>query len=296
MDFNKKGESMYGSIELGGTKIRCAVFDDSTEILKEIRIKTGKPKENVKEIIEFFKENEVKSLGIGAFGPIDIDKDSPKYGYVLETPKKLWRNFDLLGSIKKELDLPIGFTTDVGASGIGEYRNGAAKDKKSSLYLTIGTGIGGSYIQDGKLLQGFSHPEMGHIEIAREEGDKTESFCDFHDSCFEGLCAGPALKLRTGKNGEDLDKDDPAFDILAKYIAKGLMTYTMILRPHIIIIGGGVANKEGMIEKIRREFAKLDNHYITIPDVDKYIVFPELGNEAGLIGGYVLAKKALEEN
>ena len=245
---------MFGSIELGGTKIRCAVFAKGTEILKEIRIETGDPKENVEEIVKFFKENEVASLGIGAFGPIDIDKDSEKYGYVLETPKRLWRNFDLIGSIKKELDLPIGLTTDVGASGIGEYQYGAAKDKDSSLYLTIGTGIGGSYIQDGTLLQGFSHPEMGHIEIAREVGDDTESLCDYHDSCFEGLCAGPALKLRTGKKGEDLDKDDPVFDILAKYIAKGLMTYTMILRPDIIIIGGGVANKEGMIEKIRREF------------------------------------------
>ena len=76
MDFNKKGESMYGSIELGGTKIRCAVFADGIEIVKEVRIETGDPKENVKEIIKFFKENEVKSLGIGAFGPIDIDKDS----------------------------------------------------------------------------------------------------------------------------------------------------------------------------------------------------------------------------
>lgn len=286
---------MFGSIELGGTKIRCAVFAKGTEILKEIRIETGDPKENVEEIVKFFKENEVASLGIGAFGPIDIDKDSEKYGYVLETPKRLWRNFDLIGSIKKELDLPIELTTDVGASGIGEYKYGAAKDKDSSLYLTIGTGIGGSYIQDGTLLQGFSHPEMGHIEIAREAGDETESLCDYHESCFEGLCAGPALKLRTGKKGEDLDKDDPVFDILAKYIAKGLMTYTMILRPDIIIIGGGVANKEGMIEKIRREFKKLDTGYIEIPAVDDYIVFPELGNEAGLIGGLVLAKRALEE-
>ncbi|KWZ77289.1 ROK family protein [Anaerococcus tetradius] len=286
---------MYGSIELGGTKIRCAVLDDLGNIVKEIRIKTGNPEENMKEVVEFLGQNPVKSIGIGAFGPIDVDKESKTYGYVLETPKKLWRNFDLLGSIKKEIDLPMGFTTDVGASGIGEYEYGAAKDKRSSVYITIGTGVGGSYIQDGVLLQGFSHPEMGHIEIAREKDDEVESFCDFHDSCFEGLCAGPALELRAGDRGENLDKDDPAFDILAKYIAKGLMSITMILRPNIIIIGGGVANKEGMIEKIRREFDKLDNKYIDIPRADDYIVFPELGNEAGLIGGYVLAKGALKE-
>ena len=126
---------MYGSIELGGTKIRCAVLDDLGNIVKEIRIKTGNPEENMKEVVEFLGQNPVKSIGIGAFGPIDVDKESKTYGYVLETPKKLWRNFDLLGSIKKEIDLPMGFTTDVGASGIGEYEYGAAKDKRSSVYI-----------------------------------------------------------------------------------------------------------------------------------------------------------------
>ncbi|MDD7044753.1 MAG: ROK family protein [Anaerococcus sp.] len=286
---------MYGSVELGGTKIRCAVFDEDGQMLDELRIETKDPDSNIKELVDYFKDKDIKSLGIGAFGPIDIDVDSQTYGYVLETPKRLWRNYDLLGNIRKELDLPIGFTTDVGASGIGEYRFGAGKDKKSSLYLTIGTGIGGSFIQEGKLLEGYAHPEMGHIEIPREAGDDVKSFCDYHDSCFEGLCAGPSIKLRTGENGQDLDKDHEVFDLLARYIAKALMTYSLILRPHIIIIGGGVANKEGMIEKIRKEFDRLNTGYIDLPASNEYIVFPELGNEAGLIGGFVLAKEALDK-
>lgn len=282
---------MYGSIELGGTKIRSAVFDDEGNLKAEDRVMTSSPDENIKEVLEFFKEYEIKSLGIGAFGPIDVDKKSESYGYILATPKKKWENFNLLGTLKKSLDVSMGLTTDVGASGLGEYYLGAAKDKASSLYLTIGTGIGGSYIQDGKLLEGFSHPEMGHIEIAREANDDFKSNCDYHKSCFEGLCSGPAIEKRAGKRGEDLAIDDPAIEISAKYIAKALYAYTAVLRPHIIIIGGGVANKEGMIEKIRDEFDTIKGDYLVLPDSKDYIVFPKLGNEAGLIGGYILAKE-----
>lgn len=282
---------MYGSIELGGTKIRCGIFDDNGNLLTEDRIKTGGPKENIAEVIEFFNEADIKSIGIGAFGPIDVDEDSDTYGYVLSTPKKLWRNFNLLDSLKKDLYVPMGFTTDVGLSNIGEYELGASQDKKSSLYLTIGTGIGGSYIQDGEILEGYSHPEMGHLEISKEDNDEFTGVCDYHTNCFEGLCSGPALQARANAKVESLDIDDPGIEITAKYIAKALYTYTCILRPHIIIIGGGVCNKEGMIEKIRDEFDAIKGDYLVLPDSKDYIVFPALGNEAGLIGGYVLAKQ-----
>ena len=136
---------------------------------------------------------------------------------------------------------------------------------------------------------------MGHFELPKEDGDDFEGVCDYHKNCFEGLCSGPAIEKRAGEKGENLDISDPAFAITAKYIAKGLYTYTAILRPHIIIIGGGVCNKEGMIEKIREEFDKIKGDYLVLPDSKEYIVFPELGNEAGLIGGYVLAKEIARE-
>ena len=286
---------MYGSIELGGTKIRCAIFDEDGKIIKEIRIKTEDPNKNLEQASDFFKAENIKAIGVGAFGPIDLDKDSKNYGYILSTPKKLWRNFDLVGNLKKNLDIPIRLTTDVGASGIGEFFLGAARNKKSSLYLTIGTGIGGSFIVDGKIVQGFSHPEMGHIEISREVDDNFKSVCDYHNSCFEGLCSGPAIEKRAGSKAEELEIDDPAFLITARYIAKALYTYTAILRPDIIIIGGGVANKEGMIERIRKEFNKIKGEYLVLPSSEEYIVFPNLENEAGLIGGYILAKEKYEK-
>ncbi len=286
---------MYGSIELGGTKIRSAVFDEDGNIKAEDKIETGDPNENIAKIIEFLTKYDIKSLGIGAFGPIDVDKNSDTYGYVLSTPKKLWKNFNLLGSLKEKLNVDMGFTTDVGSSGLGEYHLGAAKDKDSSLYLTIGTGIGGSYIQDGKLLEGYSHPEMGHIEITKDSGDDFEGNCPYHKSCFEGLCSGPAIEKRAGKKAEDLAIDDPSIEISAKYIAKALYTYTVTLRPHIVIIGGGVANKEGMIEKIREEFDAIKGDYLALPDSKDYIVFPELGNDSGLMGGYILAEEIAKQ-
>ena len=286
---------MYGSIELGGTKIRSAVFDEDGNIKAEDKIETGDPNENIAKIIEFLTKYDIKSLGIGAFGPIDVDKNSDTYGYVLSTPKKLWKNFNLLGSLKEKLNVDMGFTTDVGSSGLGEYHLGAAKDKDSSLYLTIGTGIGGSYIQDGKLLEGYSHPEMGHIEITKDSGDDFEGNCPYHKSCFEGLCSGPAIEKRAGKKAEDLAIDDPSIEISAKYIAKALYTYTVTLRPHIVIIGGGVANKEGMIEKIREEFDAIKGDYLALPNSKDYIVFPELGNDSGLMGGYILAEEIAKQ-
>ena len=190
---------MYGSIELGGTKIRCAIIDDDISIIDEVRIKTTTPLEDIKDISKFFKGMNIKSLGVGSFGPIDLNKDSRTYGYIKNTPKLAYKDFDLLGNLKKNLNLPIGLSTDVGASGIGEYEMGAASGKKSSLYITIGTGVGASFIQDGVLLEGFSHPEMGHIELARINDDKVKSVCPYHKSCLEGLVSGKALEYRSGK-------------------------------------------------------------------------------------------------
>lgn len=285
---------MYGSIELGGTKIRCADFSEDGKILDEIRIDTGKPDENVRQMAEFFKSRDLKALGVGAFGPIDTNKNSKTYGYVKSTPKKYWVNFDIIGELKKATGLPVNFTSDVGASLVGEYHLGAGKDYRSALYITVGTGIGASYIQDGKLLEGFGAPEMGHIKVDRIKGDDVESSCAYHDDCLEGLACGTSIFNRAGEKGQDLNPDNEAFDLVANYISQGLVTYSYILRPDVMILGGGVLNKEGMLDKVKREFDRLKkeqmNAYLDLPKTEDYLVLPGLGNEAGLYGGYLLAK------
>ncbi|EGC84697.1 ROK family protein [Anaerococcus hydrogenalis] len=281
---------MYGSIEFGGTKIKCASFDENGKVIDDCWIYTGKTEENLEEIGEFYKKNPVEALGVGAFGPIDLNEESKTYGYIQNTPKKLWVNYDLLGNLKKQVCQKIKIVTDVGLSLIGEANKGAGEKLNSSLYLTIGTGIGGAYIQNGKLLNGFSHPEMGHINIKRMKDDDFKSICTYHEDCLEGLACGPSVNKRLGQNPKDADINEKAFKIAANYIAQAIYTYTLVLRPEIVIIGGGLINKEGFIEMIREEFDKIKGDYIPVKESCEYIVKPKLKNDSALIGGYLLAK------
>ena len=244
----------------------------------------------MEEIGEFYKKYPVEALGVGAFGPIDLNEESKTYGYIQNTPKKLWVNYDLLGNLKKQVCQKIKIVTDVGLSLIGEANKGAGKKLNSSLYLTIGTGIGGAYIQNGKLLNGFSHPEMGHINIKRMKDDDFKSICTYHEDCLEGLACGPSVNKRLGQNPKDADINEKAFKIAANYIAQAIYTYTLVLRPEIVIIGGGLINKKGFIEMIREEFDKIKGDYIPVKESSEYIVKPKLKNDSALIGGYLLAK------
>lgn len=281
---------MYGSIEFGGTKIKCASFDEKGKLIDDCWIDTSNPEENLEEIGKFYKKNPVESLGVGAFGPIDLNENSKTYGYIQNTPKKLWTNYDLLGNLKKQVCQKIKIVTDVALSLIGEANKGAGEKLNSSLYLTIGTGIGGAYIQNGKLLNGFSHPEMGHINIKRMKDDDFKSICTYHEDCLEGLACGPSVQKRLGKNPKEADINEKAFKIAANYIAQAIYTYTLVLRPEIVIIGGGLINKNGFIEMIREEFDKIKGEYIPIINSEDYIVKPKLKNDSALIGGYLLAK------
>lgn len=281
---------MYGSIEFGGTKIRCAVFDKDGKILKTTWIDTNEPSENLEKIEKFYQENPVQKLGVGAFGPIDLNENSKNYGLIENTPKEKWQGFDLLGNLKKKVCQDVGLVTDVGLSLIGEDKKGAGENLKSSIYLTVGTGIGGAYIQNGVLLNGYSHPEMGHVAIKRKEGDDFKSTCTYHENCLEGLSCGPSVEKRLGKDPKEADINDEAFKIAANYIAQGILTYSLVLRPEIVIIGGGLINKDGFIELIREEFDKIKTGYIDIIDSKDYIVKPKLGNDSALVGGYYLAK------
>ncbi|EEB36692.1 ROK family protein [Anaerococcus hydrogenalis DSM 7454] len=207
---------MYGSIEFGGTKIKCASFDENGKVIADCWIDTKNPEDNLEKIGEFYKKNPVESLGVGAFGPIDLNEESKTYGYIQNTPKKLWVNYDLLGNLKKQVCQKIKIVTDVGLSLIGEANKGAGEKLNSSLYLTIGTGIGGAYIQNGKLLNGFSHPEMGHINIKRMKDDDFKSTCTYHEDCLEGLACGPSVNKRLGQNPKDADINEKSLQNSSK--------------------------------------------------------------------------------
>ncbi|MHB9033856.1 MAG: ROK family protein, partial [Anaerolineae bacterium] len=193
--------ALYGGIEAGGTKIVCAVGTDPEHIYAEVRFPTTGPEQVIPKAIAFFREQAslgpLDAVGIAAFGPIDPDPHSPTFGYVTTTPKPGWAHTDFAGAISRALDVPVGFDTDVNTAALGEYRWGAAQGLDTFIYLTVGTGIGGGVMANGKLLHGLMHPEMGHLRVPHDRiADPFPGCCSYHGDCLEGLCGGPAIIAR----------------------------------------------------------------------------------------------------
>ncbi len=290
---------LYGGIEAGGTKFVCAVGSDP-ENLQEIRFDTTEPNETISHAIEYLKEQSSKkqlsAIGIGSFGPIDINEKSPTYGYITSTPKKYWKHIDFIGKIKQAFDIPIGFDTDVNVAALGEYCWGAGKGLTDFIYLTIGTGIGGGGMVNGKFLHGLVHPEMGHIFIPRHIEDNYEGICPFHkNNCFEGLASGPAIEERLGYSAEYISENHNIWDLEAYYISLALVNYICMLSPQRIIIGGGIMKQRHLISLIHNKVRTMLNNYIQYDEITKYIedyiVLPKLGNRSGILGAIALAKQ-----
>lgn len=287
---------LYGSLEAGGTKMVCAIGDEQGNILERVSIPTLEPENTMPAIIEFFKGKNISALGIGCFGPVDLDKKSATYGYITTTPKLAWKNYDIVGTCKKELGVPVGFDTDVNASALGEATWGCTKELDHSIYITVGTGIGAGVIIDGKPYHGMLHPEAGHIFLARHPQDPMEKgVCPYHELCLEGLASGPAIAARWGKPGAELADRKEVWELEAYYLAQAICSYIMILSPERIIIGGGVAHQEQMMPLIRKEVLRQMGGYIAakgMQDLDNYIVLPSLNDDQGILGALKLAMDA----
>ncbi|MBN2169188.1 MAG: ROK family protein [Actinobacteria bacterium] len=293
--------NLCGGIEAGGTKFVCAVGTGPSDIRAETRIPTGTPEETLSRCIEFFRGQNEKSpldaVGIASFGPVDLHKNSPTYGFITSTPKPGWANTDLAGAVSDELGLPVGFDTDVNGAALGEHRWGAAKGLRSFVYLTVGTGIGGGGLSDGNLIHGLMHPEMGHFYVPHDkEKDPFPGWCPYHGDSQEGLAAGPAIEKRWGKRGEELPPDHPAWELEAEYLALALVNFICTISPQRIVMGGGVMEQAQLFELVRTKVLKLLASYIQSPgildEIDQYIVPPGLGNQAGVLGAIALAQDA----
>ena len=204
-------------------------------------------------IIEYFKAKDIAALGIACFGPIDLHKDSETYGYITSTPKPGWAFYDIVGALQKELNIPIGFDTDVNGSLLGEMTWGCAKSLTDAVYLTIGTGVGAGVMTNGKMLHGMLHPEAGHILLKIREDDNYKGHCPFHGNCLEGMAAGPAIAERWGKPGAELTDRPEVWDLEAYYIAQALVDYIMVLSPQKIILGGGVMHQESLFSLVQQK-------------------------------------------
>lgn len=297
-------EKLYGGIEAGGTKFVCVVAKGPGQVVDEIRFRTTTPEETLGQAIQFFQPfvsaGQVSAIGVGAFGPLDSNPRSSTYGFVTTTPKPGWRNTNVLGTLRQALKINIAFDMDVNTAALGEYLWGASKGCDPSLYLTIGTGIGGGYIINGRPLIGLLSLEMGHVLIPHSrELDPFPGNCPFHNDCFEGLASGPAIEKRLGLTGAMIPDNDTYWDIEADYIASALMNYILTLSPKKIILGGGVMQRESLFPKVQRRVGELLNGYVSskeiLEEIEDYIVPPALGNQSGSLGAVALAMQ-MDEN
>lgn len=289
---------LVGGIEAGGTKFVCAIGTGPYDIRAEARIQTRMPVETLEEAAAFFRDQPVLpvAIGIGCFGPVDPQPASPTYGFITNTPKDGWANIDVAGYFRRALGIPVVFDTDVNAAVLGEHRWGAAQDVKTFLYLTIGTGIGGGALVDGKRLHGLLHPEMGHILVPRAPGDDFEGLCPYHHTCLEGMANGPSLAARWGKSGLELPVDHAAWTTEAHYLAMAVVNFMLTLSPERVIMGGGVMHQRQLFPLIRAAVRDQLGGYVQKPEIieqiDCYIVPPDLGDRAGVLGAMALAIEA----
>lgn len=295
---------MFVGIEAGGTKWVCMIANHPGDIRATTRFPTREPGSTVSKAMKFIQAefgdlSSLRGIGIGSFGPLDLNSASPTYGYLTTTPKPGWANFDLITPFKQEFNLPIGFDTDVNAAALGEQRWGAGRECSDFIYLTVGTGIGGAAIVNHELVHGLIHPEMGHMRIPHDwDHDPFPGICPYHGDCLEGLATGPAINARWDQPGEDLPPEHPAWQLEAHYLALGIANLVTTLSPKRVILGGGVMDQAQLFPLIRTEVRTILGDYISTPEItttnQDYILPPTLGSQAGVLGAVALAIRAAE--
>jgi len=289
---------IYGGIEAGGSKWVCATGTGPDDLEQTLTFATTDPEETIARAAEFFSRNgAIAAIGIGSFGPIDIDRTSPTWGRITTTPKPGWAYTEVVAALRNALDLPIAFDTDVNAAALGEHRWGAAVGLETFCYITVGTGIGGGGIANGNLMHGLLHPEFGHMRIPHDRNrDPFDGACPYHGDCFEGLASGDALRARWGRSAEEI-ADESAWLLEAEYLALGLQNVICTISPQKIILGGGVMKEPALLPHVRSRVQALASGYFDAPElgaaIDEYIVPPALGDRAGVLGALELARRAV---
>ncbi len=290
----------FGALEAGGTKMVCAIGDEKGNILERISIPTQEPAETMPAILDFFRDKDLAAVGVGCFGPVDLDRNSPTYGSITSSPKLSWRNYPMARRFRESLGIPVGFDTDVNAAALGEATWGCTKDVENSIYITVGTGIGVGVIINGRPYHGMIHPEGGHIFVERRADDPMpKGICPYHGNCLEGLASGPAIERRWGRKGIELTDIPAVWELEAYYIGQAICTYICTLSPERIVVGGGVMHQEQMLPLIRQEVRRQMHGYIQgkgMEKLDDYIVPIGLNDNQGVMGAIKLAMDAyLEE-
>jgi fructokinase len=293
---------LYAGIDAGGTTFKCGVATGSGEMIATHRVHVTSPEETLAACISFFRSvteqsSEIEALGIASFGPVDISMSSPGYGSILQTPKPGWTGVRLRERFMTALDIPVAIDTDVNGALIAEQHMGAARNRNCSAYVTVGTGIGAGIWVNGDFAGRPLHPEFGHISVKKHSDDAHfHGVCPFHGDCLEGLASVPAIRTRWGEP-LNLPPDHDAWEIIAGYLAQACRTLVLTLRPDVIILGGGLMLAPHLLARIRCAFDCQMADYLGAQSIapSQLIFTPELGDDAGLIGAILMARKALSD-
>jgi fructokinase len=294
---------LVAALEAGGTKfipglVQSGNNDSVPVILERGRVPTGEPRDTMAAVAAWFeaafrRHGTPERLGIASFGPLAGRHGSPEWGRLGPTPKQGWAGFDLAGSLGGKLGLAVSMDTDVNAAALAEGLWGASQGLAHHVYVTVGTGIGGGIVSNGALLHGAGHPETGHVPVPREPGDTYAGLCPFHGDCLEGMASGPAVAARWGAPAETLPSEHPAWDLEARYLASGFLPLVHVLATGRIVLGGGLGSAPGLIALVRTHLAARLAGYTprldTAGAMDRFLVAPGLGGDAGLLGAVALA-------
>ena len=294
---------IFGAVEAGGTKFVVAIGNERGEILAHERFPTTDPASTLAATSAFLRRGgtfgALAAIGVGSFGPVELDKSSARYGFITKTPKPGWGGTDIAGALAREFACPVGFDTDVNAAALAEHRWGAARDVDNLVYLTIGTGIGGGVIVNGAPIHGLMHPEIGHIYPRRHPLDLDfEGVCPFHRDCMEGVASGPAIAARSGASLQQLEETHVQWQIEADYLGQLCAQLVMTISPQRIVMGGGVMTQVRLLPLIRERMNHWLGGYIDRSEIlaaaDRYVVAPVLGDRAGVLGALALGLEACD--
>ncbi len=311
-------------IDLGGMSAKAGLFSLSGELLHCARAKTDKKDgfEGTVDVLaalakQVAKEvgadiTDVQAIGVGSPGVVDS-----RLGTVLRWSNFEWTDAPLAKTLSKKTGCPVYVANDANVAALGEAKFGATAQYQSSILLTIGTGVGGGIVFDGKLIEGYKSAgaELGHITI-REGG--IPCACG-RCGCYEKYASASALILQTRRAMvEDLDSsmwqlvdgkienvdgktaftaarqgDRTAKKVIEQfvgYLSEGIADFVNILRPEAIVLGGGIANEgEDLFASLREAVDK--RTYVAMDIVPLKIVGAKLGNKAGMYGAYCLTQQ-----
>ncbi len=313
----------YMGIDLGGTNIKAGVVDDAFRIIGRAKAKTGIPRP-AEEVMDAMAEcakaaaadagvpwEQIRQVGIGVPGTANEETGVVEYANNL-----LFENVPMREYLQKRLHKEIDITNDANAAALGEVLAGAARGASNAVAVTLGTGVGGGIIIDGRLFTGFHYggAELGHMGIVlggrkctcgrrgcleayasatgliRSTKEAMEAFPDslMWELAREngGNVSGRTAFLAAGRG------DAAAQAVVNDYIQHlgyGLASIINILAPEILVIGGGVSNEgenllRPLVECVRPQL------YIRTPEKQTRIVLATLGNDAGLIGAAFLSR------